>query len=216
MRRRVFWVVNRQSRRILRPLSSGSLTSGNTRLKGDVGYKGKMNSTLMNVWPNHVNRLPAMYRSVLVAVDGRNQPLEIAKAGIRLAESFTARLHVIFIIDSKLGHSPRWMNKYEQKGNDIIDRINKSANGNSVPVETALKRGRFVNAVLDYIEKRPIDLIVIGSQEQMPIQRWFTRTIPEKLTRNSRASVLIVGSGDDELTQNDTRSIDFDNSTDAS
>ena len=146
-----------------------------------------------------------MYRSVLVAIDGRNQLPAVTDAAFAVAGSFDARLHALFVMNSQLARSSRWMEEYEETGDDVLAEISRVAEERSIPTETALRRGRLAGTAVEYAEERPVDLIVVGEREQTPIEQWLIRTPSQKLVRNSPVSVLTVCGTDDPVDPEDHR-----------
>lgn len=138
-----------------------------------------------------------MYQSVLVAVDGRNQLPSVTDTAFAVAESFDARLHALFVMNSQFTRSSRWMEEYEETGDDVLAEISRAAKARSIPAETCLRRGRLAGTAIEYVEERSIDLIVVGEREQSPIEQWFIRTPSQKLVRNSPVSVLTVCGADE-------------------
>jgi nucleotide-binding universal stress UspA family protein len=134
----------------------------------------------------------SMYRSILVAIDGRNQLPSVTDAAFAVADSFDARLHALFVMNSQFTRSSRWMEEYEETGDDVLAEISRAAEARSIPTETCLRRGRLAGTAIEYVEERSVDLIVVGEREQTPIEQWFVRTPSQKLVKNSPVSVLTV------------------------
>jgi len=133
-----------------------------------------------------------MYRSILVAIDGRNQLPSVTDTAFAVADSFDARLHALFVMNSQFTRSSRWMEEYEETGDDVLAEISRAAEARSIPTETCLRRGRLAGTAIEYVEERSVDLIVVGEREQTPIEQWFVRTPSQKLVKNSPVSVLTV------------------------
>ncbi|MFQ3285818.1 universal stress protein [Natronomonas sp.] len=138
-----------------------------------------------------------MYQSVLVAVDGRNQLPSVTDTAFAVAESFDARLYALFVMNTQFTRSSRWMEEYEETGDEVLAEISRAAKARSIPMEACLRRGRLAGTAIEYVEEHSIDLIVVGEREQSPIEQWFIRTPSQKLVRNSPVSVLTVCGADE-------------------
>jgi len=136
-----------------------------------------------------------MYQKLLVATDESIAADIAMKRAIELADTFGARLHALYVVDSRLGRTTASKDPYEQAGKHALQKCKKAAAQNCVPLITALEEGNPAGEILEYAEKNSIDLIVLGGKNKSTPERFFISNTAERVVRQAPMSVLVVRDG---------------------
>ncbi len=78
---------------------------------------------------------------------------------------------------------------------EYLENTKRSLNLSNSTVSTEIVRAEQpADAILDFIEKKGVDLVVMSSHGRTGLSRWFLGSVAEKITRSSPAPVLLVPS----------------------
>lgn len=133
-----------------------------------------------------------MYQELLVATDDSTAADLAVERAIELADTFGARLHALYVVNSRLGRTTATKDPYEQAGERALQECEQAAAENDVPLVTAFEEGDPAGEILDYAERNGIDLIVLGGKRKSTAERFFISNTAEKVVRQAEMSVLVV------------------------
>ncbi len=141
-------------------------------------------------------RLFDMYDQILVPTDGSDETRGAVEHAIDLATTYDAALHTIYVVDTNLGvesSAPGTLDALEEAGENAIDEVIQQAEAADVePIEGVVAQGTPHQAILDYVDERDIDLIVMGTHGRTGLDRYLLGSVTEKVVRLSDAPVLTV------------------------
>ncbi|MFU8867045.1 universal stress protein [Natronococcus sp.] len=137
-----------------------------------------------------------MYRSILVATDD-SPPAKLAiDRAITIADRFDASLHVLYVIDQRLGRTTATKDPYKRIGTEALHTAEQDATERDVRTTTSLVEGDPEDAILEYAADHGVDLIVLGGKSKSTAERFFIGTTAEKVVRHAGVSTLVVREDD--------------------
>jgi nucleotide-binding universal stress UspA family protein len=145
-----------------------------------------------------------MYKKILVPLDGSafsETSLEHAKTiagGNNATEMILLRVvEPISSFDaSALAQSGYLMGDVQKrKKADAADYLAKVAamlDKENIKTQQVIAEGRAAEAVLDYVEKNQVDLIIMSSHGRTGISRWAFGSVADRILHQSKVPVLLV------------------------
>ena len=147
-----------------------------------------------------------MYKQIVVGTDGSAGANVAVDAAIELARLSGATLHVV--------HAHKLMTAYHlaaatevgvptagimesneallAEGQKICDQVVERASGAGVAAEAHLVAGDAADALLKVAQDADCDLLVVGNRGMTGMRRFVLGSVPNKLSHQSPASLLIV------------------------
>jgi nucleotide-binding universal stress UspA family protein len=114
---------------------------------------------------------PRDFDDILVPTDGSNSARRAATQAIKFARRNDATLHVLYAIDmgdadyvavpSDIAETRR---RLEKKGQSYVDEIEELAGDAGVDCVTTVTADTPIEAILEYVDERDIDLVVMGKR----------------------------------------------------
>jgi len=150
-----------------------------------------------------------LFRNILLAFDGSEPSKKAGDYAIRLCSLEKSTLTIIHVIDNikqggAIGLRARYGDvelvegfKRARKKNieDMIKPLEKSANDTGIKTSIAIlddeSRSK-LEAIIDYIEKNNIDLVVVGSRGLSQFRQLLVGSIASGLISYSKCPALII------------------------
>jgi nucleotide-binding universal stress UspA family protein len=140
-----------------------------------------------------------LYRKILIATDGSEYTKKAVDYGIELANNIGAKLHVIYVVDTRAYSSIPTSSPMEftysflrQEGDSAIKYVANRAEAAGLEVEEIIAEGHPADEIIKYAEKNSIDLIVIGTLGKSGLERFLLGSVADKVIRNSKIPVITV------------------------
>jgi nucleotide-binding universal stress UspA family protein len=137
-----------------------------------------------------------MYERILVPTDGSEGTRGALEHAIDLATTYDAALHTVYVVDTHVGIDssiPGTLDALEEAGENAIDEVIQQAEAAGVnTIEGVVAQGAPHRAILDYVDKQDIDLVVMGTHGRTGLERYLLGSVTEKVIRLSDAPVLTV------------------------
>jgi len=137
-----------------------------------------------------------MYDRICFPTDGSDAAESALDAAIAVADAHGATLHVLYVADT---NQPSLANiegqvrdVLESEGETVVDEAASTARRAGVEAETDVVQGGPSRTILDYVDDRAIDLVVMGTRGQRNVQRLILGSVTERVVRNSPVPVLVV------------------------
>jgi nucleotide-binding universal stress UspA family protein len=144
-------------------------------------------------------------KKILVAVDGSDPSFNASAHAIDLAKNFKAELIVLNIIyrtyiPYEIAFSQisvrldEVMSKEMEKGNEHVDKVKQKALKKKLRVKTDVIIGgtSVVKDIVEYAEKKKIDMIVIGSRGMTGFKKLWLGSVASGIVTYSHCPVLVV------------------------
>lgn len=143
--------------------------------------------------------IPRMFSNILVPLDGSVLSERALPYAVELADA--AGAHLTLVRASRMHHDLH-TGLQDERPREAADYLFVQANrlhGESVPIETAVAPGEPPEALLDEIERRQPDLVVMSTHGRSGLGRWVYGSVTEAvLGRCGRPVLLVRGWTDDD------------------
>jgi nucleotide-binding universal stress UspA family protein len=140
-----------------------------------------------------------MYQKSLVPTDGSEYAARGVEHGVDLAEEHGARLHVLFVVDETVYGSTPAFSSYEAYLDEIADEAEElvedtveDATERGIDSTTSVLRGVPHEAILEYADRREIDLIVMGKRGATGIRAPHMGSVTDRVLREAEVPVVPV------------------------
>ena len=136
-------------------------------------------------------------QGILLPTDGSAAAAGSATHALELCEAFEATLHVINVVDltgpwSTIESSDLLL-AFEAAGKQAVDAIIERADDRDIAsVQTSVISGYPAESIVDYVEQRPIDLVVMGTHGRSGIERALLGSVTEAVIGNAAVPVFTV------------------------
>ena len=144
-----------------------------------------------------------IFTNIMVATDGSELARKAVDSAIKLAQLNKAKLYAVHVIapgETKVTqHDPRdaeWKKHMQEhlmeQGRGATKYVETAGKIVGVDVESAILEGNPANEIVNFAEKKDIELIVIGTLGKTGVQRFLLGSVAENVIRNSKVPVLVV------------------------
>lgn len=142
-----------------------------------------------------------MFDRILIPTDGSEEGRPAVDMALGLAETHSATLHVLFIVDQPASVSgagegfsglDNLLDALEEEGEQATTAIREQAANRDVETETAVRRGNPHDDILTYASDHEIDLIVMGTHGRTGVKRALLGSVTENVVRHAEIPVLTV------------------------
>lgn len=124
---------------------------------------------------------------ILLAIDGSRLADMASVSAIRLAQHCKLPLTAVTVV------WPASDKRMQHEGSESLQRVQKSAAAEGLPLTTALLEGqRPEQAIIEAAEDHHADLIVVGSHGRTGLQRLLMGSVSERVIGGAGCSVLVV------------------------
>lgn len=140
-----------------------------------------------------------MYDQVLIPTDGSTASEGATDHAIDLARQYDATLHALYVVDagtySSLEVAAEVVSEeLHAQGDDAVGAIAERAVAAGVTTETAVETGIVHRTIIEYVDAKDIDLVVMGTHGRTGVGRFLLGSVAEKVIRTADAPVLTVRS----------------------
>jgi nucleotide-binding universal stress UspA family protein len=147
-----------------------------------------------------------MFTSILLTTDGSEVAERAAPYAVRLADTFDATLHVVYVVDTDaigyaLGSEQvnrlvagdlEGMTDVHERAASAIDRVRDYADEAGLEIAPAIEVGDPHTVIVRFAEENDVDLVVMTSQGRGGVRRMVMGSVTERVTRSLDIPVLIV------------------------
>ncbi|EMA48122.1 universal stress protein [Halococcus salifodinae] len=142
-----------------------------------------------------------MFNRVLLPTDGSDAVTPAVETAIDIAETYGAKLHVLFIVDPPSSVSStsdgftgldNLLDGLEEEGQHATGKVADKAKDSDIETETAVRRGNPHDDILTYATENEIALIVMGTHGRTGVKRALLGSVTEDVVRHSEIPVLTV------------------------
>lgn len=141
-----------------------------------------------------------MSEHILIPTDGSEQAERAVEYGISLAEAFDAKVHALYVVETKasyiytVGLSDEEKKKHKKYGEEVVTDVVERADQRGLAGAGVVKTGRVPEKIVEYAREKDIDSIVMGKQGHGAIDRYLGGTA-EKVMRMAGVPVTVIGPG---------------------
>ena len=142
-------------------------------------------------------------RKILVALDGSNPSLNAGTYAIDFAKRYDAELIALTIVSpipysqfeyANIGRMKQIETIETEKAKGYIDKVKQKAIQNKVTVKTEvlIKYTSVVKEIVEYSEKKKVDMIIIGSRGMTGFKKLLVGSVANGVATYSHCPVLVV------------------------
>ena len=142
-------------------------------------------------------------RKILVAVDGSKPSFDASAYAIDLAKRNEAELIVLFIVSpvpysqfeyANIGRMNEIETIEKEKAQQEVDKVKQKATEKKVSVKTdvLIRYTSVVKGIVEYAEKKKVDMIVIGSRGMTGFKKLLLGSVASGVVIYSHCPVLVV------------------------
>lgn len=145
-----------------------------------------------------------MYHNILVPLDGS----ELAECVLPHVESIARGcsvpnvtfitivepVHIMggFDYSIPMDEQQKWLQQRKTEAESYLKSVVSRLNHNGVNFQTAVLEGHTVNALIEYVNQKAVDLIIIATHGRSGISRWVWGSTTDRILRGVCAPVLII------------------------
>lgn len=140
-----------------------------------------------------------VYRKVLIPTDGSDYAQRGVDHGLDLSAQHDAEVHVVFVVDEAVhGHTPAlsgyeaFLEKVEDEGQRNVDRVVERARDRGLDASGAVLRGRPAEAILDYVDREDVDVVVMGKRGVGDVEPPHLGSVTDRVIRHADVPVVPV------------------------
>lgn len=149
-----------------------------------------------------------MYDRILLATDGTVASKNAESHAINLAETHSAVLHVLFVVDESIYSAysgDEYVNEaegpehgLEELGQETLEEVRTTAEDIGLEITGAVKHGYPVETILDYGDREDIDMVVLGTKHRPAEYRALLGSVTERVLRLTTRPTVVVKTEVDE------------------
>lgn len=130
------------------------------------------------------------YNDILIATDGSDVATDAATAGIALAETLSASVHALSVVEEGRGSDDR-RKRREAYAKEVATRASEAG----LESAAVVRAGRPASTVLEHADEVDADLIVVGTHGRTGLRQALLGSVALEVIRDARRPVLTVGAG---------------------
>lgn len=143
-----------------------------------------------------------MYDQILLATDGTVSSQNAESHAIDLAQEHSATLHVLFVVDESI-YTAYSGDEYvdeaegpehglEELGEESVEHVRSTAKDAEVEIIKAIEHGDPVEAILDYGDRKNIDMVVLGTKHRPAEYRALLGSVTDRVLRLTTRPTVVI------------------------
>jgi nucleotide-binding universal stress UspA family protein len=137
-----------------------------------------------------------MYDRILLPTDGSDAADRALDLAVSVADAHDAELHSLYVADTNQPSLSRIQGQVvdalEGEGQQIVDEAENRVRGSGVDVTTDVIQGGPSRTILEYVDDRGVDLVVMGTRGERDVERLLLGSVTERIVRSAPIPVLAV------------------------
>ena len=141
-------------------------------------------------------------KNILVPCDFSKPAVSAFRFALDIADKSKGVVHLLNVIELPAIHDPiimpvvsfekEFLNELKEKTTKEFDKIINRYKTDMVEVKTEVTFGAVSRMIQDFIKKKKIDIVIMGSHGATGIREYFIGSNAEKIVRNSPVPVLVL------------------------
>ena len=131
-------------------------------------------------------------RDILVAIDRSESARHARTYAFSLANTFDATVHGLYVIESRFGSSGGLRDLLERESESVLREARVHAAQTDVDLVPGTRVGNPEREIVEYANKRGMDLIVLGTHGRTGLDRFVMGSVATSVVRNADQPVLTV------------------------
>ncbi|HIQ38746.1 MAG TPA: universal stress protein [Methanothermococcus okinawensis] len=140
-----------------------------------------------------------LYRKILIPTDNSKVSIEAARHGLEIAKLMNSKVYVIYVVDimpfvglPTEGFWETMKEVLEEEGKEAFKKIEDMAKEIGIDITTEILEGSPAKEIVEYAEKKGVDLIVMGTSGKSGIDKLLLGSVAEKVSKKAQCPVLLV------------------------
>ncbi len=140
-----------------------------------------------------------LYKKILIPTDSSEISIEASRHALEIAKAMGSRVYAIYVVDIVpfigLPTEGLWESMkeiLEEEGRESLKKIEDSAKKMGVEVKSEILEGNPAKEILNYAERKKVDLIVMGTTGKSGLDKLLLGSVAEKVSKGSHCPVLLV------------------------
>ncbi len=141
-----------------------------------------------------------MFKEILLPTDGSEGAEEAINDAVGLAKTFGAKIHIVHVVEAPRLQDygsffalPNILEELRKSGTEILKRTREYIHESGFEdVLTSQREGYPADEIMDYVDRKKIDLIVMGTHGRRGFNRVVLGSIAEEVVRRSPVPVLTI------------------------
>ena len=140
-----------------------------------------------------------MYDQILIPTDGSDEAEAAAQHGLDLAADLGADVCILYVIESQVSGLPskslkqaESMDEMEEYGKELTGRVAEMAEEAGLTAETAIRKGKPYEKIIEFADENAIDAIVMGTRGRSGIEDYLLGNVTEKVVRTANVPVVTI------------------------
>src|SRR6056297_1146501 len=133
-----------------------------------------------------------MYDDILIPTDGSRGAKAALEHGTEIASQWDATLHVLYVVDTRLGRSGPLLEALRDEGDEAVRDAEVAGTQGGLTVVTEIVEGNPHEEILDYVTEHGIDMVIMGTHGRTGLDRVVMGSVAERVVRRSSVPVLTV------------------------
>lgn len=142
-----------------------------------------------------------MYDRILVPVDGSNSATVALDHALEIATDHDATVTLLYVADTNKPSQTRAgtnvVDVLEREGDEIVSDARERAADSDAPATTDVVQGMPYDAIVDYAERKDVDLVAMGTHGRDGLKRYVVGSVAERVVNTAPMPVLTVRAIDD-------------------
>ncbi|NKE37400.1 universal stress protein [Natronococcus sp. JC468] len=142
-----------------------------------------------------------MFDRILVPVDGSDPATAALEHALEIAADHNATVTLLYVADTNEPSQTRVgtdvVDVLEREGDEIVSSARERAAARDVPATTDVVQGAPHDAIVDYAERKDIDLVAMGTHGRDGLERQVVGSVAERVLNAASMPVLTVRATDD-------------------
>jgi nucleotide-binding universal stress UspA family protein len=150
-----------------------------------------------------------MYKRILITLDGSDIAEQALSTALTLAQQFESNLHLLRVVSpvtksyragaASVAIVEAAEKELLQDAADYLDRVAARIRQNGQQVQVAARFGNPSKAIIEFVERNEIDLLVMCTRGQTGPARWLLGSVVDHVVRVSPIPVVVVPAQMDEM-----------------
>lgn len=140
-----------------------------------------------------------MYDDILIPTDGSDTIPDTLDHGMPIATNNDATVHSLYVVDSRVttaadeDTSTDLERSLEKEGTEAVAAVEERAAAEGLETVGEVRQGTPAKTILEYVEEKGIDLIVIGTRGKSPREKVTSLgSVSERVVDNASIPVFVV------------------------
>lgn len=140
-----------------------------------------------------------MFKNILIAIDGSKNSFDALDVGIKLAEEFKAKLHLVSVVNVAnlptnvgVSYAPDLTKDLEHDAKLNLKKAEQMVEAAKIPYNSQVLSGDPRDELVDYTTQISTDLIIIGKSGEHGLVRFLLGSVTRYVTEHTKKNILIV------------------------